>query len=80
MASVKIKGFDPDDLIRQIKKETTKELNKKTAKVLDYHIGEVIEGNCTQCGNTTIEILSNGKGKCTKCGLIAQVKLNVEYR
>lgn len=79
MAKVKFKGFDADDLIKEIKKDIEKDLKKNPDKVLDSHIGDRVEANCSKCGKTTIEILRNGKAKCTKCGMITKVDLDITY-
>ena len=79
MASIKFKGFDADELLREIKKSVEKDLKKNPEKVLDSHIGDVIDATCKKCGKTTIEILAGGKAQCTKCGLITKVDLNIEY-
>lgn len=50
MASVKIKGFDTDKLLREIKKDIEKDLKKNPVKVLESHVGNVIEGYCAKCG------------------------------
>ncbi len=50
MASVKIKGFDMDKLLREIKKDIEKDLKKNPVKVLESHVGNVIEGYCAKCG------------------------------
>ena len=80
MASVKFKGFDTDKLLREIKKDIRKDLEKHPEKVLDSHVGDVVEGECSSCGKTTIEILSKGKAKCTKCGRVAKVDLTINYK
>ena len=80
MAGVKFKGFDADKIIREIKKDVEKDLKKNPGKILNSHIGEVIDGNCSKCGKTTIEILADGNAKCTKCGLISEVDLNIKYK
>lgn len=80
MANVKFKGFDADKLLRQIQKDVEKDLKKNPEKVLNSHIGDIIDGNCSKCGKTTIEILSNGKARCTKCGLITKANLSIEYK
>lgn len=79
MASIKFKGFDADELLREIKKSVEKDLKKNPQKVLDSHKGDVIEATCKKCSNTTIKILSGGKAQCTKCGLISKVDLDIEY-
>jgi len=79
MASVKFKGFDTNKLLREIKKDVERDLKKNTAMVLDSHIGDVIEANCTKCGKTTIEILAKGRARCTKCGLVTKVDLDIKY-
>lgn len=79
MATVKFKGFDPDKLLQAIKKDIEQDLKKNPQKVLNSHIGDVIDATCTQCGETTIKILPNGKAQCTKCGLVTKVDLNINY-
>lgn len=79
VASVKIKGFNPDKLMREIKKDVERDLRKSPEKVLDSHVGETVESNCSKCGKTFIEILSHGKARCTKCGTITKVNLNVKF-
>ena len=80
MASVKFKGFDPDKILRAIKKDVEEDLKKHPEKVLDSHVGDVIEGDCSKCGKTTIEILTKGQAKCTKCGRVTKVNLQINYR
>ena len=80
MASVKIKGFDTDKLLREIKKDIEKDLKKNLEKVLDSYVGDVIDGDCPKCGKTTIEILTKGQDKCTKCGRVSKVDLKVTYK
>ena len=80
MASAKIKGFDADNLLREIKKDIEKDLKKYPEKVLGAHVGDVIDGNCPRCGKTTIEILAKGQAKCTKCGHMSRVNLEVNYK
>ena len=80
MATVKHKGFDMDKLLREIKKDIAKDLKKNPEKVLDYHVGDVVEGICSECGRTTIEILTNGNAKCTKCGRVTKVDLKINYK
>ena len=77
---MKFKGFDANKIIREIKKDVEKDLKKNPEKVLDSHIGDVVEGNCSKCGKTTIEILKNGTAKCTRCGLLSKVDLNIKYK
>lgn len=80
MASAKLKGFDPDKMFRQITKDIEKDLKKHPKMVLDSHIGDIVEADCSKCGNTTIEILTKGKAKCTKCGLITKVNIQINYK
>ena len=80
MASVKIKSFDMDKLLREIEKDIKKDLKKNPEKVLDAHVGDMIEGDCPHCGKTTIEILTKGQAKCTKCGSVSKVNLEVNYK
>ena len=80
MASVKIKGFDTDKLLREIKKDIERDLKKNPERVLDSHAGDVIEGDCSKCGKTTIEILPKGQAKCTKCGRVSKVDLKIHYK
>ena len=80
MPVVRIKDFNTDKLLREIKKDIEKDLKKHPEKVLDSHVGDVIVGDCSECGNTTIEILTNGKAKCTKCGRITKVNLKINYK
>lgn len=80
MVRVKFKGFDTDKLLQNITQNVEKDLKKNPEKVLNSHIGDVIEGKCTKCGETTIEILSSGKARCTKCGLISKVELDIRYK
>lgn len=80
MANLKFKGFDADKLLHQIQKDVEKDLKRNPEKVLDSHIGDIIDGSCSKCGKTTIEILSNGKARCTKCGLRTKVDLSIEYK
>ena len=80
MASVKIKGFDMDKLLREIKKDIEKDLKKNPEKVLDSHVGDLIEGDCSKCGKTTIEILTQGRARCTKCGRVTKVDLKINYK
>ena len=56
MSNVKIKGFDSNKMLRQITKNFEKDLKKHPEMLLDSHIGDIVEGNCSKCGNTTIEI------------------------
>lgn len=79
MAGVKFKGLDTDKLLREIKNDVEKDLKRNPEKVLNSHIGDVIEANCKKCGKTSIEILSRGRAKCTRCGLITKVDLNIEF-
>lgn len=79
MGKVNFKGFDANDLIKGIKKDIEKDLKKNPGKVLNSHIGDRIEADCSKCGKTTIEILRNGKAKCTKCGMITKVDLIINY-
>ena len=80
MASVKIKGFDTDKLLREIKKDIEKDLKKNPEKVLDSHVGDIIDGDCPKCGKTKIKILTKGQAKCTKCGCVSKVDLKVSYK
>ena len=80
MASVRIKGFDTDKLLCEIKKDIEKDLKKNSEKVLDSRVGDVIEGDCSKCGKTTVEILTKGQAKCTKCGRVTKVNLQINYR
>ena len=80
MASVKIKGFDTDKLLCEIKKDIEKDLKKNPEKVLDSHVGDIIDGDCPKCGKTTIKILTKGQAKCTKCGCVSKVDLKVSYK
>ena len=80
MSNVKIKGFDSNKMLRQITKDFEKDLKKPPEMLLDFHIGDIVEGNCSKCGNTTIEILTKGKAKCTKCGLITKVNVEINYK
>lgn len=79
MVNVHFKGFDTEKLLREIKKDVEKDLKKNPEKVLDSHVGNVIEGKCSKCGDTTIEILTKGKAKCTQCGLVTKVNLKIDY-
>lgn len=78
MGGINFKGFDVDALLGEIEKDVEKDLKKNPEKVLDFHIGEVVNGKCKKCGKTTIEILSKGKAKCTKCGTISKVDLDIK--
>lgn len=80
MSNVKIKGFDSNKMLRQITKNFEKDLKKHPEMLLDSHIGDIVEGNCSKCGNTTIEILTKGKAKCTKCGLITKVNVEINHK
>lgn len=80
MVKVKFKGFNTDKLLRDIQADIERDLKKKPEKVLDSHIGDMVEGHCTKCGNTTIEILANGKARCTKCGLVTKVDLKLHRK
>lgn len=80
MGSVKIKGFDTDKLLREIEKDFEKDLKKNPEKVLDSHVGDVVEADCSICGKTTIEILTKGHAKCTKCGRVTKVDLKIIYK
>lgn len=80
MASIKTKALSADALINEIKTSVEKDLKKNPGKVLDSHVGDVIESNCSKCGKTTVEILTNGKAKCTKCGRISKVNLEISFK
>ena len=80
MASVKIKGLDTEKLLREIKKDIEKDLKKNPEKVLDSHVGDMMDGDCPRCGKTTIEILTQGQAKCTKCGCVSKVDLRINYK
>ena len=80
MARVKIKGVDTDKLLREIKKDIEKDLKKNPKKVLDSHVGDVVEADCSKCGKTTIEVLTRGRAKCTKCGRVTKVDLKINYK
>ena len=79
MVKVQFKGFDTKKLLREIQKDFEKDLERHPDKVLDAHIGEVVEGTCSKCGETTIEILSKGQVKCTQCGLVTEVNIKINY-
>ena len=80
MGNIKIKGFDTEKLMCEIKKDIEKDLTKNPGKVLDNHAGEEIKGDCPRCGKTTPEVLSGGKAKCKSCGQTAKVNLKINYR
>jgi protein-arginine kinase activator protein McsA len=80
MASVQFKGFDMDKLLRKIQKDVKQDLQEHPEIVLDSHVGQMIEGNCPNCGRTTIEILTKGKARCTECGHITEVDLQINYK
>ncbi len=80
MASVKIKGFNANKLLKEIQKDVEKDLKKNPDKVLDSHVGDIIDGNCQKCGKTTIEILSKGNARCTKCGATSKVDLEIKFK
>lgn len=80
MVNVHFKGFDTEKLLREIEKDVEKNLQKNPEKVLDSHVGNVIGGKCSNCGETTIEILTQGKAKCTQCGLITKVNIKINYK
>ena len=80
MPSVKIKGFDTDKLLREIKKDIEKDLKKNPERILDSRVGDAIDGDCPKCGKTTIKILTKGQAKCTKCGRVSKVDLKVNCK
>ena len=80
MARVKIKGVDTGKLLREIKKDVEKDLKKNPEKVLDSHVGDVVDAVCSKCGKTTIEVLTRGRAKCTKCGLVTKVDLKIDHK
>ena len=55
-------------------------MKKNPEKVLDFHVGDVIDGDCPKCGKTTIKILTKGHAECTKCGCVSKVDLKVSYK
>lgn len=78
MGVVKLKGFDTSKIMRQLKKDIEKDLNKHPEKLLNVHKGDLLEANCPKCGKTTIEILSAGKARCTSCGGTSKVNLTLK--
>ena len=80
MAGIEIKGLDSGKLLQAIKKDVEKDLKKHPEKVLEGHIGDIIEAYCDKCGKTTIEVLPKGKGRCTKCGQTLKIDLNITYK
>lgn len=80
MVGMKFKGGDSDTLLREIEKSIERDLKKNPEKVLDSYVGEVIKGNCSKCGETTMEILTKGQAKCTKCGCATKVDLEIGYK
>ncbi len=80
MAGMKVKGVDTDKLLREIKKDIEKELKKNPEKVLDSHVGDIVEADCSKCGKTTIEVSTRGRAKCTKCGRVTKVDLKINYK
>ena len=72
MVKVRFKGFDTDKLLREIQKDVKQDLQD--------HVVQMIEGNCSNCRKTTIEILAKGKARCTKCGRITKVDLRINYK
>ena len=80
MLKVKFKGFDTSKLLKEIKKDIEKDLKKNPETVLGSHVGDTMYGNCSRCGDTTLEILIDGKAKCTKCGLVSKVDLKINYK
>lgn len=80
MVSVKFKGLNTDKLLREIKRDIEKDLKRNPKKALGSHIGNAIEGTCAKCGKTTIKILPQGMAKCTRCGSISKVALDITYK
>ena len=80
MVKVRFKGFDTDKLLREIQKDVKQDLQEHPEMVLDSDVGQMIEGNCSNCRKTTIEILAKGKARCTKRGRITKVDLRINYK
>ena len=80
MAKLKVKGFDTKHLMREIEETIENDLKKHPEKFLDSHVGDKVKSTCSACGETTVEILKNGKAKCTQCGLITKVDLTVTFK
>ena len=79
MASIRFSGFDADKLFRHIQKGLEQDLKNHPEVVLDSRVGDSIKGKCSTCGETFIEILTHGKARCTGCGQITKVDLDIEY-
>lgn len=80
MARIDIKGFNSDRLLREIEKSVKDDFQKHPEKVLNSHVGRKIKSTCSKCGDSIIEILKNGKARCTQCGLLADVNLTITFK
>ena len=80
MLSIKIKELNTDKLLQSIMKDIEKDLKKNPKMILDSHVGDIVAGNCPNCGKTTIEILTAGRAKCIKCGCVSKVSITPIYK
>ena len=80
MLRVQFEGFDVEKTMQKIQKNIEEDLRDNPEKILDSYVGDIIEGNCSKCGKTNLEILTKGQAKCVRCGCVTKLDLSIDYK
>ena len=73
-------SFNIKDLEKTLKKSIEKDIKEKPEQVLNYHIGDIVQATCPDCGCQEIKIISGGKGTCMQCKHVAKIDINLLWK